>query len=325
MAKEILKAFHLTKSFSEHLVLDDISFTVNEGDIYGILGLSGAGKSTLIRLINGLESFDSGKLYYKGHEVVFDRDYRRDVAMIFQQFNLLKQRSVLKNVMLAGEIVGDKNCKEKAIKLINRVGLSHRLNAYPDELSGGEAQRVSIARALMTDPKILLSDEATSALDPQTTHEILKLLKELNEELGLTIIMISHQMSVVEEICTRVAILDHSKIAEEGPLFDVFLSPKTEIGKKLIYAGHLNTRLSDKKHIKLMFNGEIDSPIVANIIQDCNILISVVYADSKTINNHLYGQIIFRLPEDSKDVLKLKKYLELKNLNYEEVSFDGLS
>lgn len=323
---EILRADNICKTYDDgHLVLDNVSLVVNEGDIYGILGLSGAGKSTLVRCLKGLEPFDSGKILYCGQEVVFDRQYHRDVAMIFQSFNLLKQRNVLKNVMLAGEIVNDYGSETKAKKLLKLVGLESRMEAYPDELSGGEAQRVAIARALMTDPKILLCDEATSALDPDTTKQILKLLKELNEKLKLTIIIISHQMSVIEEICSRVAIIDHSEIVEEGAMFDVFLNPKTDIARRIIYAGHLNTKLSKKRHIKIMFKGEIDAPIIANIIQDCNLLISIVYADSKLIDGLIYGQIIFKAPEKKKDLEKLETYLRIKNINYEEVDFDGIN
>ena len=245
--------------------------------------------------------------------------------MIFQSFNLLQQRTVLKNVELAGEFFKDKDRKQKAIDLLNLVGLSDKLNSYPSQLSGGQQQRVAIARALMNEPEVLLCDEATSALDPDTTKSILNLLKELNEKLDLTILIISHQMSVVEAICTKVAIINDAKIVEDGELYDVFLSPKAEISKKLIYSGHVNTKLNENKMIKLIFDGEVDSPIIANIIQDCNILVSIVYADSKAINNKIFGQMIFKLPYYDKDIAKLKKYLSLKQIKYEEVDADGLA
>jgi len=320
----LIKLDNISKSFGEHKVLSNVTLNVYKGDIYGVLGLSGAGKSTLVRCINGLENFDSGDLLYKGEKVTFSKEYRRKVTMIFQQFNLLQQRSVLKNVELAGEIVNDPTRHEKALNLLKVVGLEDKVNSYPSELSGGQQQRVAIARALMTDPEILLCDEATSALDPETTHSILELLKELNRKLGLTIIIISHQMSVIEEICNKVAIIDHSLIVEDGPVYDVFLSPKTDIAKKLIYSGHVNTKLDDKKMIKLIFNGEVDTPLIANIIQDCSILVSIVYADSKTVENKVYGQMIIKLPYYEKDIEKLKKYLELKNVTYEEVDANGL-
>ena len=320
----LIELKNVTKSFGDHKVLSDINLSIEAGDVYGVLGLSGAGKSTLVRCINGLEKFDSGELLYNGEPASFDRNYRRKVAMIFQSFNLLQQRTVLKNVELAGELTKDKSKKEEAIRLLNLVGLGDKLNAYPSTLSGGQQQRVAIARALMTKPEVLLCDEATSALDPDTTKSILNLLKELNKKLGLTIIIISHQMSVIEAICNKVAIIDNSKIVENGLMYDVFLSPQNEIAKKLIYSGHLNTKLNDNKLIKLIFNGEVDSPIICNIIQDCNILVSIVYADSKTVNEKVYGQMIFKLPYYQEDIEKLKKYLEIKGIKYEEVDPNGL-
>ncbi len=315
----ILVLKNISKSYGGNVVLSDVSLSVSKGDVYGVLGLSGAGKSTLVRCINGLEKFDCGEILYKGKLVTFDRHYKRQVAMIFQSFNLLQQRTVLKNVEIAGELFGLPDSKEKAKQLLERVGLGDKLESYPSQLSGGQQQRVAIARSLMTNPEVLLCDEATSALDPETTQSILELLKELNEELNLTIIIISHQMSVIEAICNKVAIIDHSRIVENGNLYDVFLSPQTEIAKKLIYSGHVNTKLDDHKLIKLIFNGEVDKPIIANIIQDCNMLISIVYADSKTIDGKIYGQMIIKLPYYEKDIIKLKKYLELKNYEFEEV------
>ena len=176
----------------------------------------------------------------------------------------------------------------------------------------------------MNNPEVLLCDEATSALDPDTTNSILDLLKALNEKLGLTIIIISHQMNVIEKICNKVAIINNAKIEEVGNLYDVFLSPKSNIGKQLIYSTHLNTRLSKEKLIKLKFDGEIDQPLIANIIQDCGIVVSIVYADSKVVDGRIYGQIIFNLPYYDKDIFKLKKYLDIKNIVYEEVDNNGL-
>lgn len=319
MMSLVFELANICKSFGNNNVLSNINLSIHKGDIYGVLGLSGAGKSTLVRCLNGLESFDSGVLKFKGEEVKFTREYRKKVAMIFQGFNLLQQKNVLKNVMIAGEINKEINVKEKAIKLLELVGLKDKLNAYPSQLSGGQMQRVAIARALMTNPEVLLCDEATSALDPETTTSILKLLKELNKNLGLTIIIISHQMSVIESICNKVAIIDKAQIVEDGSVYDVFLSPKTDIAHKLIYSGHLNTKLDDNKLIKLIFNGEVDSPLIANIIQDCNIIVSIVYADSKIIENKVYGQLIIKRPKSDSDANKLIKYLELKNISFEEM------
>ena len=324
----MLEIKNLTKTYggknNPTIALKDVSLTVEDGDIYGIIGLSGAGKSTLVRCINGLETADEGEIVYNGKKVVFDNEYRRNVAMIFQGFNLLQQRNVLKNVELAGEIVRDKNRTEKAKRLLETVGLGDKLKAYPSELSGGQQQRVAIARALMTEPKILLCDEATSALDPDTAKSILELLKKLNKELGLTIIIISHQMTVIEAICNKVAIIEHAHITADGELYDVFLSPKTETAKKLIYSGHIYAKDTDRPLVKLMFNGQTEEPIVSNIIRDLNIQVSILYANSKVINDKLYGQTIFSVLNYDENIAKLREYLDAKGVLYEEVNGNEL-
>jgi ABC-type metal ion transport system, ATPase component len=320
-----LEIKHLSKSFKDHKVLDDISLSVNKGDIYGILGLSGAGKSTLVRCINGLENFDNGEIYFKNQLIAnktlpVNNVYRRKITMIFQSFNLLEQRDVLGNVLFALEIIKAKDKEKKALEALNKVGLIDKIHNYPSELSGGQKQRVAIARALVLEPDILLSDEATSSLDPDTTSSILELLKKLNEEYGLTIIMISHQINVIESICNKVAILDNSKIVEEGEMSDVFLNPKTKIAKDLIYSDHVKTMLDDKKMIRFLFNGNLDEPLIANIVEDCNILVSIVYADTKVIDGKVYGQVVIKLPSSKKEVDVLEKYLKLHKINFEEVN-----
>lgn len=283
------------------------------------------------------------------------------ISMIFQSFNLLEQKNVIENIDLALTFSNtkknvdkskikelkekystlikiDKQNKkalkqelklniakvkyEKAFKMLENVGLVDKWDSYPSRLSGGQKQRVAIARALMNDPEILLCDEATSALDPDTTSSILSLLKHLNKTLGLTILIISHQMSVVEEICNKVAVIDKSRIVEQGNMSEIFLNPKTDITKKLIYSSKLTTKLSDDNTLRILFDGNIDEPLIANIIQDCNILVSIVYADSKVIDGKVYGQLVLKLPEKTKDIDKLKKYLDFKNVKYEEVRKD---
>lgn len=283
------------------------------------------------------------------------------ISMIFQSFNLLEQKNVIENIDLALTfsntkknvdkskikelkekystlIKNDKQNKkalkqelklniakvkyEKAFKMLENVGLVDKWDSYPSRLSGGQKQRVAIARALMNEPEILLCDEATSALDPDTTSSILSLLKHLNKTLGLTILIISHQMSVVEEICNKVAVIDKSRIVEQGNMSEIFLNPKTDITKKLIYSSKLTTKLSDDNTLRILFDGNIDEPLIANIIQDCNILVSIVYADSKVIDGKVYGQLVLKLPEKTKDIDKLKKYLDFKNVKYEEVRKD---
>ncbi len=322
---------NLTKIFNgkqgEFVALDNVNVTIEDGDVYGVIGTSGAGKSTLVRCINLLEKPTSGEILIDGVNLLTAdkntlREMRRKVSMIFQQFNLLQQRSVLKNVELAGEISNDKERREKALKLLNTVGLGDKINSYPAELSGGQQQRVAIARALMTDPSVLLCDEATSALDPETTKSILELLKDLNKKLNLTVVIISHQMSVIEAICNKVAIIDHSKVVTQGYLQDVFLSPKEPIAKKLIYSGKIASAVKGEKLVKLIFDGKTDEPIITKIIQECNILLSVFYAETKTINDKEYGQVIFRLPYYDEDIEKLCKYLDTQDVAYEEVNGD---
>lgn len=330
----MIKLENLSKIYSEGsadevVALKNINLEIENGDIFGIIGLSGAGKSTLVRCINLLEKPTSGHVYIDGEDLMSVspkrlRQIRRKVSMIFQQFNLLQQRSVLKNVELAGELSKDENRKQKAIKLLEIVGLGDKIDSYPSQLSGGQQQRVAIARALMTDPEILLCDEATSALDPETTNSILELLKELNEKLNLTVVIISHQMSVIEAICNKVAIIDKATISTMGALRDVFLSPKDAVAKKLIYSTRINTGIKGEKLVKLMFDETIDEPIITNIIQECNILLSIFYAETKIIEGRTYGQIMFRLPYYEEDIEKLCAYLDQKGVAYEEVNTDDL-
>lgn len=307
--------------------LNNVSLAIEDGDVFGIIGLSGAGKSTLVRCINLLEKPSSGSIIIDGEDLTTAdkaklRTMRRKVSMIFQQFNLLQQRTVLENVELAGEIDKNPRRREKAIELLTTVGLKDKLDSYPSELSGGQQQRVAIARALMTDPEVLLCDEATSALDPETTKSILALLKDLNRKLGLTIVIISHQMSVIEAICNKVAIIDNAEIVEEGELQNVFLSPKMPITKRLVYSGRVNAAVRGEKLVKLLFDGTTDQPVITHIIQECNILLSVFYAETKVINDVTYGQIIFRLPYYDDDIEKLRAYLDEKGVAYEEVDSD---
>ncbi len=323
----------LHKSFEGKTVLDGVSLNVEKGDIYGILGLSGAGKSTLVRCINGLEIPDRGEIYYKGELLCsaskrISNENRRKIAMIFQQFNLLNQSSVVANVELALEISKVKDKKKRrqiALECLRTVGLEEKAFSYPSSLSGGQKQRVAIARALALEPEVILSDESTSALDPETTESILALLKKLNQERGITIIMISHQLSVIESICNKVAILDKAKLVEQGEISDIFLAPQTPIARSLIYANHVHTKLNEHHFIRLLFDGNADEPLIANIVQDCSILVSVVLASTQVIDGKVYGQTVIKRPKEMAEREKLKKYLELHNVRYEEVKSNELA
>jgi len=332
--KNLSKSFKTGKNVTS--VLDGISLEINKGDIFGVIGLSGEGKSTLVRCINRLEQADSGSIYFNDDEIIevglLDgsslRNYRKKVSMIFQDFNLLNQKTVYQNIEFPLTLGKHHHKKAENASRINEliklVGLSGKENSYPSELSGGQKQRVAIARALINNPKILLCDEATSALDPTTAEQILDLLKNLNKELGLTIIIIAHQMSVIERICNKVAILSEHKVVECGDVSEVFLNPQTEAARKLIYSGHVVTKLHDSKLIKFEFNGDTNQPLIANIIQECNILVSIVYANSWVVDDKIYGQLMIKLPYHEKDIDRLKTYLDLKNIAYKEVESDEL-
>lgn len=341
MKLEILEINNLSKSYitdkTKTFVLNDISLKIDKGDIFGIIGLSGEGKSTLVRCINRLENADKGTILFNNNGEKQNvstlngeqlRNYRKKVAMIFQDFNLLNQKNVFQNVEFPLTLIkGYKRNDEtnKRIKhLLSVVGLYDKEKFYPSQLSGGQKQRVAIARALITNPKILLCDECTSALDPTTSNQILDLLKSLNKELNLTIVIIAHQMSVIERICTKVAILANHTIVEEGNVKDIFMNPKTNVAKNLIYSEHVISRMHESKLIRLEFNGDVNSPIVANLIKDCNMIVSIVYANSWVIEEKIFGQLIMKLPYYNQDVEKLKRYLETKKIKYQEVNIDEL-
>ena len=269
----IIKIKNLKKVFKsdkvENVALQDINLEIEKGEIFGIIGLSGAGKSTLVRMINYLEKPTEGNVFFEDKNIgelndIELRKMRKEIGMIFQNFNLLEQKNVLKNVLFPLEISGVERDKaiDRARELLKLVDLSNKENEFPSKLSGGQKQRVAIARALATNPKVLLCDEATSALDPKTTMQILDLLKKINKELNVTIVIITHQMNVIETTCDRVAIIDNSRIVEEGSVKEVFKAPKSEIGKKLIFGasdakgeGFVNT--TGNKCLRLAFDGNV--------------------------------------------------------------------
>jgi D-methionine transport system ATP-binding protein len=329
----IIEIKSLSKTFytKDHQVtaLQDIDLTINKGDIYGIIGMSGAGKSTLVRCINYLEKPTKGYIAFNGQNLSsLDnrqlRATRRSISMIFQQFNLLMQRTVQDNVTFPLEISGINKLEsqKRATELLNLVGLSEKAKAYPSQLSGGQKQRVAIARALATNPKVLLCDEATSALDPTTTSSILSLLKDINQRLGITIIIITHEMSVIEEICSHVAILDNSQVAESGTVEDIFTKPQTSAAQRLVYPnGKKVDHFIGTRCCRIVFDGNSSfEPVVANMVLECKEPVNILFADTKNIDGKAFGQIVIQLPENPAVANRMISYLNSRNLTVEEVS-----
>lgn len=307
--------------------IKDINLTIEDGDIFGIIGLSGAGKSTLIRCVNFLEEPTSGQVIFDGvdlgsisHKELLKK--RQSMSMIFQNFNLLSQRTALGNICYPLEIAGvdKKEAKEKARKLLDIVGLSEKENAYPVQLSGGQKQRIAIARALATDPKVLLCDEATSALDPTTTASILNLLKEINKTMGVTIIIITHEMKVIEQICNKVAVIDNSNIVEEGLVKDVFTAPKSHIAKQLILPKNEGVPEADGfRCLRLVFDGtSAFEPIISALSRQCSVDVNILGANTKNIEGVAYGQMLIQMPEDEEKVAGIKAFLDSKKVKYKE-------
>ena len=307
------------------VALNDINLTINDGEIYGIIGLSGAGKSTLVRCINLLERPTEGDVVLDGKSLtaLSKKELlitRRSIGMIFQGFNLLAQRNVLQNICYPLEIAGvnAREAKERARELLRVVGLSDREKSYPSQLSGGQKQRVAIARALATKPKYLLCDEATSALDPNTTSSILQLLKEINRTMGVTIIVITHEMKVIDTICDRVAVIDKSRIAEEGFVSDIFTNPKSEIARSLIIPQAKSAeKIQGKNKLRIVFNGESsDKPVISNLVIECQVPVNILFADTKDIDGRAYGQILIGLPDNDRQVERVLNYLNENSITY---------
>ena len=334
MSEPIIQVRNLCKTFhgSENSVdaLKNIDLTVEEGEIYGIIGLSGAGKSTLVRCLNLLERPTSGTVIVNGKEMTALpekelRLARRSITMIFQSFNLLMQKTCLNNICFPMLISGvsKEKAKERAMELLELVNLTEKANAYPAQLSGGQKQRVAIARALATDPKVLLCDEATSALDPTTTNSILTLLKELNQKLGVTVVVITHQMSVIEEICSKVAILDDGEIVEEGKVEDIFANPSTDAARRLVYPGGVipERAAADSQVVRVAFEGGTAYyPLIASLAMDCGVKVNILGADTRNIDGKAFGTMLLGLPKDKNEAAKALSYLRSQhNVTVEEV------
>lgn len=317
--KNLSKQFKVAGATVE--ALKDVNISIEDGDIFGIIGMSGAGKSTLVRCINMLERPSEGSVIIDGTDLTLLnesqlREVRKNVTMIFQNFNLLMQRTCLKNIMFPLELAGVK--KEEAIKkakeLLEIVGLPDKEKSYPSQLSGGQQQRIAIARAIATNPKVLLCDEATSALDPKTTHQVLQLIKEINEKLGITVIVITHQMSVVEDICNKVAILDHGDVVEQGLVSDVFTKPKSKEARRLVFPDGVTDSLplnEGEHHIRLVFTGEgaTNRPLIARLSNEMGIEANILSANTKTIGDKSYGNMLLGISGGNEIVGKAIDYI----------------
>lgn len=313
--------------------LENIDLEIMSGEIFGIIGLSGAGKSTLVRCMNFLEVPTEGEVLFEDRPLskMTDRELRetrRSMGMIFQQFNLLAQRNVVDNVCFPLEIGGmsRKEARVRAEELLELVGLKDRAGAYPSQLSGGQKQREAIARAMATNPKVILCDEATSALDPNTTKSILQLLKDINKSHGITIVMITHEMSVIEAICDRVAIIDQSHIAEIGEVTRVFAEPKSRIGRQLILGDAVpKAEFGTGRLFRITFDGLASSePVISNVVLACKVPVNIMYAATRDMKGTAVGQMIIELPDNDQDVEKVVRYLRRAKVPYEEVGKNDL-
>lgn len=327
--EDIIQIKEMTKTFGAGdgaiTALRDIDLSIRQGEIFGIIGLSGAGKSTLVRCMNLLERPSSGTVSVAGQTLtdLSDEELRRarqSIGMIFQSFNLLMQRTVLDNVCFPLELqkIPKKQREERGMELLRIVGLEERANAYPSQLSGGQKQRVAIARAVANRPKVLLCDEATSALDPNTTRSILDLIRDINRQTGVTVVVITHEMKVIEQICHRVAVIDQSQIVELGEVSDVFTSPKSDIARELILPRHEDgsengeiPQLVGTKVIRVVFNGGTAyEPLIASLAMDCGVKVNILGADTRNIDGKAFGSMLLGLPHDPLQAARAMAYIQ---------------
>lgn len=326
----MIKLNHITKRFESGgrtvTAVDDVSLAINAGEVFGIIGFSGAGKSTLVRCINLLERPTSGEVIVDGVDLTqLDekalRQVRQRIGMIFQHFNLMPSRTVTENIEMPLKLttLTPAERKAKISSLLELVELSDKADAYPSQLSGGQKQRVAIARALATRPKYLLCDEATSALDPNTTQSILRLLKEINQTLGVTIVVITHEMRVIEQICQRVAVIDQSCIAEIGNVSDVFTHPKSDIAKALILPKSPAENLPPctGKRLRLVFDGSCSNePVISRITLECHVPVNILFADTRIVEGSIYGHMVIDLPDDPQQFHDVLRWLDHNHISY---------
>lgn len=339
MAEHIISLQGVTKEFDTKggkvVALKDINLDIEKGDSYGIIGLSGAGKSTLVRTINLLEQPTEGKVLFDGNLLtgLCSKELnlsRRKISMIFQQFNLLMQRDALGNILFPLEIAGVPKAEalEKAKELLKVVDLEDRAHSYPSQLSGGQKQRVAIARALASDPEVILCDEATSALDPKTTRSILGLLHKINEERGITLVVITHEMEVIKQLCNKVAVIENGEIVERGEVQEIFKKPKTKAARKLFfpdgdYREKPLTKTSTKNRVRLVFDeATAGEPIIANMIMELGAPVNFLYANLDVLGESQKGQMVLCLAADKETADKQKEYLKAKNVEFIEIDED---
>ena len=333
-----------TDSNKEVHAVNNVSLTINDGDIFGIIGFSGAGKSTLVRCINLLEKPTDGKVFVDDAEItalsgIDLRKARKKIGMIFQHFNLMPSRTIFGNVAypLRGSGLSKEEIKEKVHHLLELVGISEKENAFPSQLSGGQKQRVAIARALANDPSILLCDEATSALDPQTTKSILKLLQQLNQTLGITVVVITHEMAVVKEICNRVAVMDHGDVVEEGEVFHVFASPKEPLTRSFIKTTSnlqkIEELIAADSPVVATKKGELivrlsyvekntSEPLISTVTQKFGIILNIVFADVEIVQNAPIGGTVDIVSGEGSRIDEVLQYLRDKNVGVEVIKDD---
>lgn len=321
---------NLRKEFNEKgnfvTAVKDVNLCIEKGEIFGIIGFSGAGKSTLVRCMNLLELPTSGKVIFQGKDLLKLsqaelRKSRQKIGMIFQSFNLLAQRTVLGNVCYPLEIAGvkKKEAEARAWELLEMVGIRDKAEGYPSQLSGGQKQRVAIARALATEPDVLLCDEATSALDPITTSAILELLKSINQKLGVTIVIITHEMRVVQQICDKVAVMSEGSIVEQGEVRELFVKPKSEITKRLVFSKSLGMPDRQGRFLRIVFEGQSAfEPVISALTLKCNEMVNILGANTENIAGKAYGQMIIEIPKSSEKAEKIRNYLESQSIYYEE-------
>lgn len=329
----MIEVKNLQKSFKGVEVLKGINETIEKGEKVVIVGPSGSGKSTFLRCLNRLEEPTGGEIWFEGTNICDKKcdinRLRRKMGMVFQQFNLFAHLSVRENITLAPvrlKMMTQEEADKRAIGLLERIGLADKADAYPSQLSGGQQQRIAIARALATNPKILLCDEATSALDPKTTGSVLSLIKDINRKMGITVIVITHQMSVVEEICNKVSILDHGNVVEEGAVSEVFSHPKSEAAKRLVFPDGVADTLPIKEgehHIRVVFNGAdaANTPLIAKLAMETHIAANILGANTKSIEGKAYGNMLLGISGDENTLQQAIAYLQkIDDIIVEEVS-----